>query len=674
MRRFSSFFLFPALIFSAFLAGGGGTEKPLIGARHPAISPDGNLFPPAVLGRAAFPAFPPPSDKWFLVTIGGQPVGYIHDVSSRDYRAGGEVLVYRSEMKMALNRLGTKIELRFVTGFEETVAGLLTKISYEMLTSAMATTTEAVVKDKVIEFRSESGGKSYTRTIPYRGTLLGQEGIRLASLKALKTAGDSVEFLTFMPELEAVSKGSRKVLGVETLPLGGGDVRTLKVEEFIESAAVKSTAWLNADYEVVKQEMATPFGPSEFVLSDRTTALAAASGSDLPAEMFERSIIRSNIRLPLARTLQYLKVKIIHKNPDLGWPDLKSPGQALESQDRETLILEIKRPPLPKPASFPIPLSEKNREYLEPNAFIQSDEAGLRDLVRGLVAGEKDLFQAAFKLERWVSDNMTFDLGIALAPSTEIFQNRRGTCVGYATLLAAMARAAGIPSRVVMGYVYALGMFGGHAWTEILIGDTWIPMDAAIVAPAQADAARIAFNAVSMREGAGSLSGGAGQQLFGQIDIKILEYAGSDGNKIGVPEGAAPYRTAGDLYENPWLGLTLKKPSSFTFTKLDAVWPDPVLIALIGPDGAKGELLQSSLLPWKQYDATASELIRRLNIGARMEIGQWNGRPMFSAAAPEKAAMIIIDKPEVWVLFTEGKAAPKLLDELAAGLTLKPLK
>ena len=44
---------------------------------------------------------------------------------------------------------------------------------------------------------------------------------------------------------------------------------------------------------------------------------------------------------------------------------------------------------------------------------------------------------------------MTFDLGIALAPSSEILRDRRGTCVGYATLLAALARSVGIPSRVI---------------------------------------------------------------------------------------------------------------------------------------------------------------------------------------------------------------------------------
>jgi len=624
----------------------------------------------ALWGARLLPRQLLPPDKWFIVTIGGQPVGYIHDVSSREIRSVGEVLVYDSEMKMALNRLGTKVELKFVTGFEETRDGLLTKIRYELLASTMSTKTEAVVKNGTIEVRSESGGKSYSRTVAFAGTLVGQEGIRLASLKALRKAGDSVEFLTFIPELEAVSKGSRKVIGEEVLRLGGQAVPTLKVEEFLEAASIKTTSWLDGNHEVVKQEMPTPFGPGVFVLAEKAAALAAASGQELPAEMYERSIIRANIRLPMARALKFLKVKLIHKNPDLGWPEIERPGQRVVSRERESIVLEIERPALPKPAVFPVRPTEKNREFLEPNAYIQSDDSRLRDLVRTLLAGEKDLFQAGLKLERWVADTMTFDLGIALAPSSEIFENRRGTCVGYATLLAAMARAAGIPSRVVMGYVYAQGMFGGHAWTEILIGDAWIPIDAAIVAPAQADAARVAFSASSMREGAGSLSGRAGQQLFGQVDIRILEYAGMDGRKVGVPEGAAPFRTAGDLYENPWLGLTLTKPSAFTFAKLDAVWPDPVLVGLSGPGGAKAELVQSSLLPWKDYDATAGELIRRLNIEARTEIGQWNGRPRFSAAEPKKAVMIIIDKPEVWILAAEGKDAPALLDQLAAGLTL----
>jgi len=626
------------------------------------------LFICSHLAPALFSSALPPSEKWFLITIGDEPVGYVHEASSGRSTPAGEILVYTSDMKMVLNRLGSRVELELITASEETGEGLQKKLGYEMRASLMSTRTEAVVMNNTIEVRSESGGKSYTRSVPYSGPLLGQEGIRLLSLRKLKKPGDALEFQSFMPELGAVSKGRRKVLAAETLRLGEKEVPTLKVEEFVEAASIKSTAWLDSNGEVVKQEMPTPFGLSVFVLTDKARALRAASGTELPAEMYERSIIRSNIRLPKARSLEYLKVKLVPKNPGLVWPEIKSPYQAVVSKDRESLVLEIKRPRVPKPATFPAAVNDKNREFLQANAYIQSDEPQVQAPVRKIVGAEKDLFKASLKLERWVSENMEFDLGIALAPSSEIFKNRHGTCLGYATLLATMTRAAGIPSRVVMGYVYALGIFGGHAWTEVLAGEDWIPLDAAIVAFGQADAARLYFGTASMFEGAGSLGGGAGLQLLGQVDIKILAYAGADGKKIAVPEGAFSYRTSGDMYENPWLGLTLQKPADFKFTKLDAVWPDPTVAALEGPGDSKAELQEHFLLPWREDVESGREILTGLKIGGKTEIGKWKGLPCVSAKSRLKAALIIFDKPEAWVLVVEGQDAPKLMEKIAAGL------
>ena len=192
---------------------------------------------------------------------------------------------------------------------------------------------------------------------------------------------------------------------------------------------------------------------------------------------------------------------------------------------------------------------------------------------------------------------MTFDAGIALAPSSELFKDRHGTCLGYATLLATMARAAGIPSRVVIGYVYLLGIFGGHAWTEVRVGESWLPLDAAVVSPGVADSARVGIAASSLYEGSGSLSGGAAQSIFGRVDIRILEYAGADGKSVIVPENAKPYSIEGDVYRNPWLGLSLTKPEGFAFGRLDAVWPDATLVEMTGPDGARAAVQEGYFLP-----------------------------------------------------------------------------
>ena len=611
------------------------------------------------------------SEKWFVITIADKPVGYSFERVMMG-GAGNDTILSSSDTKMVLNRLGAKVELRMVSSYEETKDGLLKKVGYEMQASVLSTKTEAVIKGQTIEISSQAGGKSYTRSLNFTGTLLGPEGIRKISEKRLKNPGDSVEFQTFSAELDAVSKGSRKVLAKETLKVADKDIPALKVEEVIEATAGKGIAWLDSQYEAVKQEMPTPFGTAQVILADKERALAAVSGEELPAEMYSSSIIRSNIRLPKARSLEYLKVKLIHKNPELGWPEIKSPYQTVLVKSADSLILEIKRPKPPgKAAGLPVALSETNKQFLLPNIYIQSDMRELQDLARTIIGDEKDILKAAMKLERWVSENMSFDLGIVLAPSSEIFKNRRGTCVGYATLLAALTRAVGIPSRIVMGYVYVLGMFGGHAWTEILIGESWIPIDAAIVAQGVADAGRLYFIASSLYEGAGSLaSGGAGQQIFGQVDIKILEYAGADGKKVIVPEAARPYSISGDLYANPWLKLELRKPSDSKFAKLDGVWPDTTLAVIEGPKGEKVELQEYYLMPWKAPQDSARDILSRLNIKGKEREQKVAGRPAVFLEAEKKAAMVVIDKPEAWVLIAAGADAPKWLARVAAGFKL----
>ena len=85
------------------------------------------------------------------------------------------------------------------------------------------------------------------------------------------------------------------------------------------------------------------------------------------------------------------------------------------------------------------------KEDLAPNAYFDSEDPAIRDAVREAIGEEQDGLRKALRLKRWVSEHMAFDLGIAFAPSRELVGNHRGTCVGYACLLATMARAAQLP-------------------------------------------------------------------------------------------------------------------------------------------------------------------------------------------------------------------------------------
>ena len=59
----------------------------------------------------------------------------------------------------------------------------------------------------------------------------------------------------------------------------------------------------------------------------------------------------------------------------------------------------------------------------------------------------------------------------------QVLETRAGDCNEHAVLFAALARAVGLPARVVAGVVYADGAFLYHAWDEVWLGSGWLSVD-----------------------------------------------------------------------------------------------------------------------------------------------------------------------------------------------------
>jgi hypothetical protein len=76
----------------------------------------------------------------------------------------------------------------------------------------------------------------------------------------------------------------------------------------------------------------------------------------------------------------------------------------------------------------------------------------------------------------------SYDRGFDVA--SEVAVHREGNCKQFAVLTVALARAAGIPARVVLGLLLVrsgstYGAFG-HAWAELQIEGRWVVADAAL--------------------------------------------------------------------------------------------------------------------------------------------------------------------------------------------------
>jgi hypothetical protein len=606
-----------------------------------------------------------------MYRLGGQPTGTYHESTSPEPDGGGVTSI---ESDLVFNRLGTKLEMKSTSQYHEDRDGHLTSVASDQSSSQQSTHLAVRVGEGSLAITTTTGGKSYEHSAPFTGLLLGPDGARRLLLARLHQSGDSVSYQTFSAEMGSVTTISSKLVATDDdvviaqEKMGQRKISGLKIEQTVESMPGTSTLWLDRDGWLLRQVVQSPLGEIEALREEGApTEASATRGASLPEETFTRSIVKANIRLPNERLIEGLKLKIIHERPELGWPELETDNQHVLEKTPNYVVLEVKRIEPHSAASAPAANDSASAPYLAPNALLQSDDAAIKAIASSVVGNEHDAWRAAQALQRWTNDNMEFDLGIAIAPASEVARNRRGTCFGYSMLLGSLARAAGIPSRLRMGYVYAGGIWGGHAWVEVRIGQDWIPVDGALYSPGAADAARFSFFTSALEEG--TLGGvGALGQLFSNVDIKILQYT-VGGKRIDVPEDAEPFTVSGKDYRNPWIGLSIRKPSAFKFVDVDAAWPQTDLVSMEGPHGESIKVKNlSASLPTGEFDAEKE--FTEEGIHGQHGSMLLAGRESVFASSGQKAEAVLVSRGNIWALTSAGPDAKQLLKQVAHTMRL----
>ncbi|MBI1849733.1 MAG: transglutaminase domain-containing protein [Planctomycetes bacterium] len=606
--------------------------------------------------RNTAPAQPATHEQWSVTRLAGNDVGFVHEAFDPTRR------VTTTESTIVFNRLGNKLVIAGTSAFEEGEDGRLREVHTTLSMSADPTSTFATFGPGSMHVRSTSGGRSYERDVPCTATVVGPDWVRRASLERLRSVGDHIEFSTFLAETGGVVAETRTLL--EPASADG----TRRVREEI-TGVITQTITLDRDGRVARLEQKGPFGEMVVERADRERAMAAASGAELPGEAFGRTVVHSNVRLPQSREIESVTIRLTHHSPDLGWPDLTSHDQRVIEQTRDHVVLEIRRSAGPSsPVPRPVAITNENRDLLEPNATLGSDDPEVKRIATDVVGDERDAWTAALRLRDWVSEHMTFDLGVALAPASEVVRNRKGTCAAYASILAALCRAAGIPARYVMGFVYCAGSWGGHAWVEISLGDRWVPIDAALPSAGAADAARFRFGASTLADGIGTLTA-AGGKLYGNVDVDVVRYAVA-GRTVEVELNAPLTRVDGNRYVNVGLGLALSKPDDFAFEGLDAAWPDTTLVRIVGPNGRSARVEDSRLPLHRDVEPASFTVLEKIVPGGKRAAVTVVGRRAFRVTSLHKAAVAVPDGSDLWLLIVEGSDAPALLDIVAGSLSL----
>lgn len=132
----------------------------------------------------------------------------------------------------------------------------------------------------------------------------------------------------------------------------------------------------------------------------------------------------------------------------------------------------------PKPAPA-VPLSDVDRRrYLQPTLHLDFEDQAIQSLVKYFA--KQDVRKTLLSLEGSLRLTIGKDYSSLQHPqASKVLTVNKSDCRGVATLLAALARGIGVPSRIALGWVYVPGDLGfaGHAWTEVWIDGQWRALD-----------------------------------------------------------------------------------------------------------------------------------------------------------------------------------------------------
>ncbi|HSJ67069.1 MAG TPA: transglutaminase domain-containing protein [Anditalea sp.] len=587
------------------------------------------------------------SERWYKVSLGGNPVGYSYENINVSESQTKTLL----ESNIKIGRLGNSVEMETkISYYEKNDA--LSLINSEINVSNEKKIEEIEIKPGYVLVQSHEHSREITLDKVLHGPMQITDLIQNKVLKNQET----IQYTTYSPEFGMILSGEVKFIAEDNILINGSEINAFLLEERYLELPITRKKWVNEKGQLLKSIEPNPFGEMEIVLTTKENAFYAFSNSvELPENAYGQTMAYSNYRLPMARSVSSIKIKITHKKPELGFPDLTRHNQKVISQSENEVILQLNKPILAKSNLSPvIPI-----EYLEPNSTLDNSDKFLIEKTKEVIGNETDPWKKTMLITQWVNQNMAFDAGIALADSREVIRDLKGTCVSYAILTATMCKAADIPSRFLMGYVYVDGAWGGHAWAEVSIDGNWVPIDAAVPNDSFiADAARFAMISSSLKSGTGELNI-SGLQLFGNIDIETLEYSLDKTSKnINIKK---PYSIDQDTYNNPGLGFSMEKLTDYEFSDLDRFYPETIILKQTnGNSEVKLEHLSFGLV--ERTESQIEELLKGVDITEAPEqffMGNFQGHKVFGA---DKSLAIIKVDSDVLLLTAGGEAHNHLLD------------
>jgi len=436
-------------------------------------------------------------EEWFGIYQQGRKIG--HARTSTLVEGDAYRLAEESEMDVLV--LGKVQHVRTVINVYTTKTFLLKYFDFSLRTDASSLDLKgAVVKDHLV-IDIVTAGETRKESFRLKEPIYLSPNIRPAVVRLGLEPGKRYRFPLFNPATMSTEDAFVTVEAKESLKVGDADVAVYRLKESFQG--MEATSWVTQEGETIKEE--SPLG---YALLKETPAEAVKRDKAGPVVD-----IINLVKIPSKEIANPAKTTMLRAR--LSGVPLDSFQLDGDRQTWQDGIIEIRAADAER--AYPLPYAgDGHGEDLRPTMLVQSDDKAIRREAAKILGKEKDARLAAKKLNTWVYEAVNKQPVVSIPSAVEVLKQRVGDCNEHTTLYTALARAAGLPTRMAAGIVYLKNGFYYHAWPEVWLG-SWVAIDPTFN-QFPADATHIRFVTGELAKQAEIM------KLVGKLKVEVLEY------------------------------------------------------------------------------------------------------------------------------------------------------
>jgi hypothetical protein len=398
-------------------------------------------------------------DEWGGIYFMDKKCGYSHTKIER--RENEFNIIEDIELNLSVMGVPQHITVRInaVTGRDMRVK----VFSFRLASGIVKFIAYGSIDNHTLRITVTSGGKEKEHTLTLDEIPVPSFAVKYYLLNKGIKKGATYTRAVFDPMTMSTRKLMLTVEGEETVSIGSKKYACFRIRQRFNG--VHSLLWISDEGETIREE-----SPMGFVLRKESPHDAVNSFWGDRPDVVTATAVPVDTRLSTEH-LHFLKVKL--DNVSLDGFDVDGGRQQLSG----TNIITINREDLGAHDTYRLPCREKRYSaYLESSSLVQSDDPSIRTLVNFITKNTTDARTAVSRINHWVYENITKKPTMSIPSATEVLKTRQGDCNEHAVLMAALCRAAGIPSRLCAGIVYMNGKFFYHAWVETYLS-RWVTAD-----------------------------------------------------------------------------------------------------------------------------------------------------------------------------------------------------